>query len=107
MPGPEKPLKRLERKITVENLWIYILRMLKEKPMYAYELNKGVSDRFGFNIGTASAYVVLYKLKNAGYVKTEWREEGRPRKYYIITESGKEILDKGMDYIRELNKMLE
>ncbi|MEA1925169.1 MAG: PadR family transcriptional regulator [Candidatus Altiarchaeota archaeon] len=103
----DKPLRRLKKKTTTENLWIYILRLLKEKPMYAYELNKNIQERFDFKIGTVSAYVILYKLLNEGYVDTEWREEERQRKYYTITEKGVKLLDEGISYINEMREKLE
>ncbi len=105
--GKEKPLMRLKRKTTVENLWIYILKLLSEKPMYAYQLNRDIRDRFGFEIGSVSAYIILYKLKNSGYVDIEWRNEGRPRKYYRITGSGRRLLKEGRAYMKKLIKMLE
>jgi len=107
MPEKDKPLARLKRKTTVENLWIYILRLLREKPMYAYEINKNIADRFDFEIGTATSYVVLYKLKNNGLVNTDWREEGRPRKYYTITSEGEKLLDKGIEYMKKLGDIIE
>ena len=107
MTHGDKPLKRLKKKTTTENLWIYILRLLKEKPMYAYELNKNIQERFDFEIGTVSAYVILYKLLKEGYVDTEWREEERQRKYYTITKEGVKLLEKGISYINEMREKLE
>jgi len=106
MDFEDKPLIRLYRKTTTENLWIYILRLLKDKPMYAYELNKNIKDKFGFEIGTVSAYVILYKLEKEGYVLTEWRQEERQRKYYIITDKGEKILKQGITYLNNLNSRL-
>ncbi len=107
MTDGDKPLKRLKKKTTTENLWIYILRLLKEKPMYAYEINKNIKERFGFEIGTVSAYVILYKLLNEGYVDTEWRQEERQRKYYTITEKGENILERGRTYMKNMIEKLE
>ncbi len=107
MVDMDKPLKRLKKKTTTENLWIYILRLLKEKPMYAYEINKNIQERFGFEIGTVSAYVILYKLLKDGYVDTEWREEERQRKYYTITERGVNLLERGIRYINEMIEKLD
>lgn len=96
------PLKRLKRKLTLENIWIYILRLLIEKPMYAYEIREMIENRFSFKIGEITAYIVLYKLANSGYVKTEWKvKEGRQRKYYIITEKGKKLLKEGIGFLNE------
>jgi PadR family transcriptional regulator PadR len=103
----QKPLKRLERKITIENLWIYILSLLKERPMYAYEIRENVSVRFGFDLGQVTAYVVLYKLEKSGHVNSEWKETVRQRKYYRITESGEELLEKGIELLDNLTEKIK
>lgn len=102
------PLKRLKRKITLENVWIYILRLLMEKPMYAYEIRKTIEDRFDFRIGEITAYIVLYKLASSGYVRTEWKiEEGRQRKYYRITEKGEKLLKEGIEFLNEIIRKIK
>jgi len=101
------PLKRLIKKTTVENLWIYILSLLKEEAMYAYEIPKKIKERFGFEIGNVTAYIVLYKLENSGYVETKWKSENnRQRKYYTITENGKKLLNEGTSYLEGLLKKI-
>jgi DNA-binding PadR family transcriptional regulator len=92
----DKPLTRLKRKTTVDNLWLYILSLLTEGPMYAYEINKRLANRFDFSVGEVTAYVVLYKLEKARYVETEWKSESRQRKYYKITQKGRRLLDSGL-----------
>jgi DNA-binding PadR family transcriptional regulator len=92
----DKPLTRLKRKTTVDNLWLYILSLLTEGPMYAYEINARLENRFGFSAGEVTAYVVLYKLEKSGYVETEWKSESRQRKYYKITGKGRRLLDSGL-----------
>ena len=42
------PLARLKRKLTKEILWIYLLNLLKEREMYAYEIRKELERKFGF-----------------------------------------------------------
>ncbi len=101
------PLKRLKNKLTCENIWLYILRLLMENPMYAYEIRKRIEDRFGFKIGEITAYIVLYKLAGSGYVRTEWKvEKGRQRKYYKITEGGEKLLKEGIEFIDEMMRRI-
>jgi DNA-binding PadR family transcriptional regulator len=57
--------------------------------MYAYEIGKGLHDRYGFSAATVTTYVVLYKLRREGLIGIyeEVRVKGRPnRKYYAITD---------------------
>jgi PadR family transcriptional regulator, regulatory protein PadR len=92
----DRPLARLKTKTTVDNLWLYILSLLTEGPMYAYEINRRLKNRFDFSVGEVTAYVVLYKLEKSGYVETEWKNAGRKRKYYRITREGEKLLSGGL-----------
>ena len=97
-------------KITKENLWLYVLRMLLDRPMYAYEIGKGLHDRYGFSAATVTTYVVLYKLRREGLIGMyeEVRVKGRPnRKYYAITEFGMRELNKGRKLLQDTLRLLE
>ncbi|ASJ02263.1 PadR family transcriptional regulator [Thermococcus profundus] len=98
------PMERLRGKITKEVLWLYILRLLKERPMYAYELKQKIKEAFGFEPATVSSYVVLYKLEKEGYVTAKWQESktGKPsRKYYELTPEGEKLLEEGVEFLEE------
>jgi PadR family transcriptional regulator PadR len=104
------PIERLKNKITKEVLWIYILRLLEDRPMYAYELKKRIREAFDFEPATVSSYVVLYKLEKDGYVTAEWQESeaGKPaRKYYKLTPKGEELLREGLAFLEETVKKLK
>jgi DNA-binding PadR family transcriptional regulator len=102
------PLERLKRTTTKENLWLYILTILKKEPVYAYEIQKRIQDEFGFDIGAVTAYLVLYSLEHRGFVSTKWVvKEGRQRKYYYITKKGQKILSEGVTYLKSLVERLE
>ncbi|MFH1055660.1 MAG: PadR family transcriptional regulator [Candidatus Altiarchaeota archaeon] len=98
----ERLIKRLKTKTTTECLWPYILALLKEKPVYAYEIRQMLEEKFGFEVGQVTSYMVLYKLETDGYVKTEWRNvENRQRKYYTITDGGTKALNESVRYFQE------
>ncbi len=99
------PMERLRNKITKEVLWLYILRLLKERPMYAYELKERIKEAFNFEPATVSSYVVLYKLEKEGYVTAEWQESqtGKPsRKYYKLTPEGEKLLEDGIAFLEDM-----
>jgi len=101
------PLKRLKEKTTTECLWLYLLSLMKDEPVYAYEIKDRIKDKFGFDIGNVTAYMVLYKLEQGGHVKTEWLlKDNRQRKYYTITQKGKRTLEEGEKYLSNLVKTL-
>ncbi|MHA1434567.1 MAG: PadR family transcriptional regulator [Candidatus Heimdallarchaeota archaeon] len=123
-----KAFKRLKKKISIDNLWIYILRLLLEKEMYGYELKESIKNRFGFEPATVTSYTILYKLEKdelvTSYVKdnptsytilyklekdelvtsyVKDNPEGRPdRKYYTITEEGKKAMKEAKGLFEEI-----
>jgi PadR family transcriptional regulator PadR len=106
---PTKAMKRLISRTTRDNLWLYVLTLLKERDYFAYELRGAVRERFGVEMASVTAYVLLYKLRRDGLVQlSEERREGkRPtRKYYKITELGLQTLVEARDYLLLLSKIL-
>ncbi|QDA30803.1 PadR family transcriptional regulator [Thermococcus indicus] len=104
------PMERLKNKITKEVLWLYILRLLRERPMYAYELKERIREAFNFEPATVSSYVVLYKLEKDGYVTAEWQESqtGKPsRKYYKLTPEGERLLEDGIAFLEDMVEKLK
>jgi len=99
---------RLKKKTTAEMLWPYFLKLLKERPMYGYELQQETQKRFGWKPATVTSYVVLYRLQRNSYVTIEWKEQrGKPaRKYYKITKKGEELLRDGIKYLKEFYSRL-
>lgn len=97
------PLERLKKKTREELLWPYMLKILTNKPAYAYELRKKIEERFGWEPPLTTTYTVLYRLERKDYIEGDWKKEGsRPKKYYKITPQGEEILERGKGYIEEL-----
>ena len=69
-------------------LELIVLNVVLKKDMYGYELVQYVS-RF-VDVGEGTIYPLLKRLTNERYFETYLVEsnEGPPRKYYKITESG-------------------
>jgi len=90
------PSQRFETSLTRDNLWIYILTLLRKNELYAYEINGKIKQQFGFSPGNVTAYIVLQRLKADGYVRaSSRRQEGGPvRHYYATTPKGQAELKK-------------
>ncbi len=99
-----KPLQRLESLNTKDCLWVYILRILREKPMHAYLIRSEIERRFGFRPGTMTAYKVLYLLGKSGLA--EKTREGR-RKIYRITPKGSLELENAVEFYKGQARILE
>lgn len=83
--------------------------MLLERPMYAYEISKGLKEKFGFSAATVTVYVVLYNMRLEGLIKMgeERTSHGKPtRKYYEITDEGKEGFLKGKTFLEGIVHIL-
>ena len=100
--GP-KAIKRLEKNLTKDVLWIYILRLLQERPHYGYEIKQLIIERFGFEPATVSGYAIIYRLIKDELIE-EQKDSETPRKYYAITERGKQAMKNAKKF---LTKTLE
>lgn len=74
--------------------------MLTKQDRYGYDISEYLSKHI--EIGEGTVYPLLRKLKSDGYVTTYLSEEsgGPPRKYYSITQAGREL------YARERGEWL-
>ena len=98
------PIERLKKSNTIENLWIYILSLLKNREIYGWEIPAIIEKEFKFKPGKITPYRVLYRLEKAGFVKSELR--GR-RRVYQITEKGKGELKVAKNFYREILRKLK
>ena len=98
------PSDRFKKSLTNDNLWIYILSLLKKRDMYPYEINASIKKEFGFTPGNITAYIVLKKLKIDGYVTISRREKngGPSRTYYSITRKGKNEITRAKILVKKL-----
>ena len=71
---------------------ISVLSQLEEE-QYGYSLLKRLAD-LGMEIDQGTLYPLLRRLESQGLVRSDWRivAESRPRRYYVISAQGREIL---------------
>lgn len=79
------------------NTTMLLLKLLSEKDMYGYEMIETLSNRsknvFELKVGTL--YPLLHGMVKEGHlISYEQEVNGKVRKYYQITASGKKYLDK-------------
>ncbi|MEM1942639.1 MAG: PadR family transcriptional regulator [Candidatus Caldarchaeum sp.] len=101
--------ERLVRKLTHENLWLYVLTLLSRKPLYGYEVRSMVEKEFGFKPGEVTSYVVLYRLERSGLIKVVNMAKGSrgpSRKYYTITPKGVKTLMEAKRFLAGLASRL-
>lgn len=87
---------KINKELIKGSTTILILSLLSRKEMYGYEMIKEMEIKskgvFQFKEGTL--YPILHGLENEDYIESYWDEgEGRrKRKYYRITDEGRDIL---------------
>lgn len=92
-------------------LKLCVLALLERRDWYGYEISDYLARKIDIADGTV--YPLLRKLKSDGLLSTYLQEEsgGPPRKYYSLTELGKENLNAEreayLQFSRVVNDMLE
>ena len=92
-----------------------VLSILIKQDSYGYEIHKGIIDKLGgeFKLKEATLYSSYKRLEADGYITSYWGDEtlGGRRKYYSITDRGRELLRQSKTDWRKtqtiLNKLLE
>jgi DNA-binding PadR family transcriptional regulator len=90
---------------------LIILRRLAEGDSYGYQINKqvtGISDGY-LAFKEATLYTAFRRMETAGLIQSYWgnEESGARRRYYRLTEAGKEYLERESDTWREVREMLD
>ena len=90
--------EKYEKQMKKGILEMLVLKLVCREPKYGYqiiqEMKEKSQDTFLLKDGTL--YPILYRLEDDGLVISEWSETvGKqvPRKYYRITEQGRQALD--------------
>ncbi len=75
-----------------------ILAILAKGEIYGYQIIQNISQMSGGTLEWAEGmlYPVLHRLEKDGFIQAQWRisDNGRKRKYYRLTELGKDELEK-------------
>ena len=97
------PYERFIKTNTKENLWIYILIILKRSPHYAWDMYSVIEKEFGFKPGSITPYRVLYRLEEQKYVESE---KINIKRIYKITALGEKELEKAKDVYLQIAKKI-
>lgn len=91
-------------------LVLAVLSQLKF-PQYGYSLLKCLEDK-GIQIEANTLYPLMRRLESQGLLENNWdTETTRPRKYYVLNETGKEIFEvlkkEWQQTCEKMNKLIE
>lgn len=92
-------------------LELCVLSKLTDADRYGYELTDTISNQMV--IATGTLYLILKRLKDESYVTTYLveSEEGPARKYYHLTEKGKEyqvsLKEEWMNFVKAVQEIIQ
>lgn len=94
-------------------LSLVVLNIISKGDFYGYELIEEIRKYTLIDIAEGTLYPLLIRLKDDNLVTSKWveQESGIPRKYYSLTDEGKETLAEMKKYwdnlytsIQKINK---
>lgn len=90
---------------------VLILSLLENrKNSYGYEISKIIKkeSNMEYSIGEGTLYTSLRRLEKKSLITSKWKlKEERNRKYYEITDEGKNYLSEKLDAIKKFNNLME
>lgn len=87
-------------------LVIAVLAELRAE-QYGYTLRKALAGH-GIEIDESTLYPLLRRLESQGLLSSAWREEGkRTKRFYRLTDEGKEILVRLLAEWKSINASLD
>ena len=71
------------------------LNILKNNEYYGYELIEQIRNHTEIEVAEGTLYPLMNRLKTDNLLESKWieQETGIPRKYYFLTETGKQTLE--------------
>jgi PadR family transcriptional regulator, regulatory protein PadR len=86
----------IEREMKRGSLELIVLHLLEPAEAYGYEIVSKLTSRTNGSLGVTDGtlYPVLYRLERGGFVTVRWEtpDRGVPRKYYRLTDTGRDEL---------------
>jgi len=87
-----------------------ILSILASGEIYGYQIIQNVIEISGGTLEWSEGmlYPVLHRMEKENLIQSQWKisENGRRRKYYRLTESGKKELEKEKEQWMSVHKVL-
>jgi len=84
-----------------------LLYLINEVPMYGYQIIKELEKRTTgyFKLKGGTIYPALQRLETKGLVEGRWQQttKRQARKYYQVTEKGRQFLFEGLEEWKDLS----
>ena len=81
---------------------IHILHHANKEPIFGMEFQEELNHH-GYDISFGTLYPIFHRLEKNGFISSEKKKvNGKIRKYYVITELGKQVLSEAKIKSKEL-----
>ncbi len=99
-------VERFETEVRRGLMQVTIMCLL-EQEAYGYDIIRNLGD-VGIAIDDGTLYPILRRLEDDRLLVSRWETTGpRPRKYYVITDYGKEIREQMLTSLATMNAAVE
>lgn len=101
----EDIFERFETEVKRGVMQVAVMCLL-EKERYGYDIIKSLKDA-GLGVEEGTLYPILRRLEDERILSSRWVTEGpRPRKYYTITEYGRDIRGKLLKSLKSIDQAM-
>jgi PadR family transcriptional regulator PadR len=107
-PDINSQLEKWQLQLRKGVLIYMVLSLLNRQEMYGYALITALSKKMSANMAEGTIYPLLNRMVRNNNISFDWRimETGPARKYYQITDSGKELLAGMHNHWHSINESL-
>lgn len=87
-----------------------ILKYLLHQDNYGYQINKAIRDTSDntYSLKEATLYSAFKRMEEKGYITSYWSHvDNKPRKYYHITDLGRNYYDTSVKDYLKLKELLD
>jgi PadR family transcriptional regulator PadR len=89
----------------------FILLILSQGQSYGYQIRQRLEDEFGYQRAAdpGALYRLLREMEAAGFIQSSWgiAETGPARRYYQLTDAGREELRLSAERLRRQAKRID
>lgn len=103
-------MKELSKELMASSLAPMVLMILRGQENYGYEIIQQLCAKTGghLNVAEGTLYPVLKKMEAKGWIEGSWKksETGRERRYYALTDEGKQELEQQYSQWNFINDLI-
>ncbi len=103
-------MKELSKELMASSLAPMVLIILRGQENYGYEIIQQLRTQTGGHLTVAEGtlYPVLKKMETKGWIEGVWKksETGRERRYYTLTDCGKQELEQQYSQWNFINELI-